>query len=233
MPLKYYEKKLKTMKDKTDRILDLIEDPSNYGDVCIRKQLEDPEAYEIYRTINKTVDALTETSDYDLDSEWNVFVENNKIALGAGNSGIFGIFFRRKTVAVMIIGIASLSLVAAGIGIGISVSERKSKERLEINGVNNDAGEIPTETIEGTVKVQTSTDVEQQTMVYKDESLEKIINDIAHHYGCTVEFRTEAAKDLHLYFQWNRSQTVDETVSQLNHFHQIKITMDDNSLTVE
>ena len=221
------------MKDKTDRILDLIEDPSNYGDMCIRKLLGDPEAYEIYRTINKTADALTETSDYDLDSEWNAFVENNKIASGAGNSGIFDIFSRRKTAAAMIIGIASLSLVAAGVGIGISVSERKIGEGLEINGVNNGAGEIPPEIIEGTVEAEISTDAEPQTVVYKDESLEKIINDIAHHYGCTVKFRTETAKDLHLYFQWNRSQTVDETVSQLNHFHQIKITMDDNSLTVE
>ena len=233
MPLMYYEKKLKTMKDKTDRILDLIEDPTNYGDVCVKKLLEDAEAAEIYRTINKTVDALTETSEPDVNIEWNAFVEKNQDALKPGNYGIFGNFGGRKTAAAMIIGIASLSLVAAGIGIGFSGSERKSEERLEINGVNNHEGVISPEIIEGTVNAEIPTDAESLTVVYKDESLERIINDIAHHYGCTVKYRTEAVKNLHLYFQWNSSQTVEETVSQLNHFHQIKITMDNNSLTVE
>lgn len=233
MPLMYYEKQLKTMKDKTERVLDLIENPSKCGDVSIRKLFQDSDTAEIYRTITRTADALTETSEPDLNIEWNAFVEKNRDMLKTGIFGVLRNFTGMKIATLIIIALASLSLVAAGIGIGVSVSERKNKEELEINGVNNHVEEISPEIVEGTVKSEISTDVETHTMVYKDESLDSIINDIAHHYGCTVKYRTEGVKSLHLYFQWNRSQTLDETVSQLNHFQQLKFSKENNFLIVE
>lgn len=228
-----YEKLLNIMKDKTDRILELIEDPAIFDEARIRMMLEDPETAEIYRTINKTVDSLIETGEPDLNKEWNAFVEKNHYALKHGGNGIFRQIFSRKISAAIFIAIASLSLLAAGIGIGTTLSKRNSKEGLEIEEMNNHTYDKKSEIYEDTLMSEISTVMEQPIVIYKDESLENILNEIAEHYGVAIMYKNDAVKNLNLYFQWNQSQSLAETLSQLNHFQQINIIVNDNTMIVE
>lgn len=221
------------MKDKTDRILELIEDPAIYDEARIRMMLEDPEKAEIYRTINKTVDSLIETGEPDLNEEWNAFVEKNRYAFKNDGSGIFRQIFTRKISAAVFIAIASLSLVAAGIGIGTSLSKRNSKEGLEIEELNNPTNDKKSEIFEDTLMSEISPVMEEPIIIYKDVSLENILNEMSDHYGVAIMYKNEAVKNLHQYFQWNQSQSLAETLSQLNHFQQINTIVNDNTIIVE
>lgn len=221
------------MKDKTDCILEVIEDPSMCEDAWLRDVLADPETAEIYRTINKIADALTETTEPDLNQEWMAFVNKNRDALSLKSTRIFRKIFRRKVVAAVFIALASLSLMAAGIVISFSVSKNNSTEGIGMEERIDHISENASELEEDTLMSETPAGNETLVIIYKDEPLEKIIKDMSLHYGFSVIYKSDAQKDLHLYFQWNRSQSLSETVAQLNHFQQINIKMNGNSLIVE
>lgn len=233
MQLMFYEKLLKNMKDKTDRVLELLENPSMYDDVGIREMLNDHETAEIYRTINKTADALSETAEPDIDLEWKAFVEKNHNALFYRSTNVFRKFLSRKIVASMFFASATLGLVAACIGISTSVLKSKSKDAVEIEGKNNYSSDNASVIVEDTLTSETPPAIGLSVIIYEDVSLEKIINDMTDYYNISATYKSDAVKDLHLYFQWNRSQSLNETVSQLNHFQQIKIKMDGNTIIVE
>ena len=72
-----------------------------------------------------------------------------------------------------------------------------------------------------------------ETIVFKGESFEKILADIAGYYGATVAFNQASAKSLKLYFEWNQALPLNEVVGQLNNFEQINITLTDKVLTVK
>ena len=80
---------------------------------------------------------------------------------------------------------------------------------------------------------QSSDCLDPSLIVFKDEPLEKILAEISHYYGIPVVFKSDQVKDLHLFFQWNSSQTLAETISRLNLFQQININVSDESIIVE
>ena len=72
-----------------------------------------------------------------------------------------------------------------------------------------------------------------ETILFKGESLETILADIAKYYGASVKFNQDAAESLQLYFEWNQALPLNEVVEQLNNFEQINITLTDKALTVK
>ncbi len=220
------------MKDKTDEILRLIENPDKYDDIEINKILEDSETTDIYKTINRAADALSETSNPDIDKEWEAFMEKNKHNFSYNRHNLFKRFFSRKVASIGLIVVASMSLVAAGIGVSYSI-KRYGKEIDNAEGMkvysNEDAGSTSADTLTSEI----TSNAEVPVKIYKNESLETILNDLSVHYGVSVSYKSESVKDLHLYFQWDSNQSLEETIGMLNHFQQIHIIIADKSIIVE
>ena len=70
-------------------------------------------------------------------------------------------------------------------------------------------------------------------VMFEDESLEKIVREIAEAYGVEVRFDNIDAASLHLYYKFNPLLPLDEIVEQLNTFEQINIARQDNLLIVD
>lgn len=221
------------MKDKTDRILEFLEDPGLDDKAMIKEILDDPETAEIYRTISMTADALTDTTEPDVDFEWDTFMKTNRYVLLNHKKGLFRQFYSRKVAVASAIAVASLSLVAAGISISYSVSSRNNRHRVEADDKIYSSREKTYDAVEDTIKSDVLSLQEAPLVVFKDESLEKILTEMSGYYGVAVMYKNDVVKNLHLYFQWNRSQSLAETLSQLNHFQQIDIILEDNSIIVE
>ena len=73
----------------------------------------------------------------------------------------------------------------------------------------------------------------EETIIFKNQSLDGILTAIADFYGVSLKFKRDNSKNLRLYFQWDQSFPLEEIISQLNNFQQVNITFDNNVLIIE
>lgn len=219
------------MKDNIDRLLDALEHPENYSDAEVEQILTDPEAREIYDMLRKTADASAPVSEINLDEEWRRFeakLPKRRPVILRWLSFIAS----RNAAAVIIALVGTLAVVGATIGVThyfIANNEMAQTEQAgpqKQNAIDN-SNVTPTDTITD------ETTPLPETIVFKGETLERILADMAGYYGVTVKFNQDAAKSLLLYFEWDQSLPLSEVVEQLNNFEQINITLTDRVLTVK
>ena len=219
------------MKDDTDRLLDALEHPENYTDAEVEQILADPEAREVYDMMRKTADASASVPEIDLDEEWQRFEAKHTGRKPAIVRWLTFMASRNAAAAVLAI-VGTLAVVAATLGvthyIGIQkelAQAHQAEQQEQTVAINADVAADDTIAAEGAPQ--------PETILFKGETLETILGDIAKYYGATVKFDQDASKSLQLSFEWNRALPLDEVVEQLNNFEQIDITLTDNVLTVK
>lgn len=219
------------MKDNIDRLLDALERPENYSDAEVEKILADPEARELYDMLHKTADASAPVTEINLDEEWRRFE-----AKRPGRRPVIlrwlSFMVSRNVAAVVLALICTIAVVAATIGVTHYIGARQelaqtqqTEQQEQTVVANTDIA--PTDTIP-VEKVPLP-----QTILFKGETLETILADIAKYYGVSVKFNQDASKSLQLYYEWNQALPLNEVVEQVNNFEQINITLTDNVLTVK
>lgn len=222
------------MKDKTDRLFEALENPARFSDDEIRRMLDDEETRELYGLLSKTTDALTETEDPDIDAEWARFTA--RLPHPAKRIGILPhiikLFTGRKVAAMLTVGI-SIAAVATTVVVTYSLVSLKTEKQEQI--VEETAVVQP-----GQLAFEDRDSVDSQipageplTVLFKNESFGNMIRRIADYYGATVKYSNENAKALHLYFQWDQRQPLNEIVDQLNNFEQIDLKLAGNTITVK
>lgn len=68
--------------------------------------------------------------------------------------------------------------------------------------------------------------------IYDNVRLDSILDEMGHFYHVKVEFIEPDAKEIRLFFRWDRGQKVDDVVDMLNHFQQIRIRREKDKLMV-
>lgn len=212
--------------DKIDKFLDAIEHPEFYTDTELEAMLAAPEVRKVYEILDKTKSSLTPTASPDVDAEWKAFDR-------AHRKRSFRIInlFSRNVAASIAIGIASLAAVAAVVGVSVNYALDKKNE--------TQATELVTEAKVDIVKNDTIAVKDEipvkapKTIVFDNEPLETIINNIAEYYGYKTEFSSDSPKSLRLYFRWNQSQTLDEVAESLNNFEQIYLTLNNKTIKID
>ena len=217
--------------DNIDKILDLIENPSRYSPEEIDAMLADPEVHELYRILSETSGSLHASAiSVDrkaVDEEWQRF-------LGSVYRGRrFAVW--RKYRAAAIGAIIVTSMVAAGMGIGMSVmnnKERAGKVAVADGGVQD------TEIIAAEAdSVSDGTFVESaagNTLIeFENETLESILGKITETNGLDVKYISDGNKSVRLYFVWDTTQPVEETIARLDNFERFDISMDGTTIIVK
>lgn len=219
------------MKDNIDRLLEVLEHPQNYSDAEVEQLLTDPEVRKVYDMLRKTADASAAVSEINLDEEWRRFEakqpKRRPIILRW-----LSFMASRKAAAVVITLVGTLAVVAATIGVTYyfnankEIAQTEQAEPQEQTAIAN-PNVAPIDTIPAEKTPL------PETIVFKGESLERIVADIARYYGATVKFNQDAAKSIQLYFEWDQALPLNDVVEQLNNFEQIDITLTDKVLTVK
>lgn len=209
--------------DKTERLFDAIEHPEHFSDEELDAMLKDPETGEIYKLISKTKDALTNCSKPDIDNEWERFAATHQTTKPK-----YLMFFGRHAAAVIIGAVVSLAAVAAGIS--FTVSTITHKPEVTVSETNDKTTEISNAETPTTVIDEQP---EAETIIFKDETLETIMENISLYYNIETMFANDEAKSVRLYFKWNQNNQLNEVVEMLNSFDRINITLQNNTLTVE
>lgn len=222
------------MKDKTDRLFEALENPARFSDDEIRRMLDDEKTRELYGLLSKTADALIETREPDIDAEWERFTA--RLPHSAKRVGplphIITLFTGRKVAAILTVGF-SIAAVAATVAVTYSWVRLKTEERGQIA---EETAVIHPEQLAFEDRDSVDSQIpagEPLTVIFKNESFGDMISRIAEYYGATVKYSNENAKALHLYFQWDQRQPLNEIVDQLNNFEQIDLKLADDTITVK
>lgn len=218
--------------DKYDLVLDLVEHPDRYSDAQICDILSDTECKALYTLICKTGATLRQKNVYvapDIDSEWQ------KVCAHKKNVNLFKPLRPGLRAASMV---ALVLTSFAAVAIGLAVAVRHHIERAaplhepdikEIAG--NDAASVSM--VNDSIVETLNSGTPAEPVLYKDEQLGKIVEDIAKHHNLTVEYRNKETAGLHLYFKFNPAASLEEVIDQLNTFERINIVINGNTLIID
>lgn len=211
--------------DKYDKLLDAVEHPENYPPEELERIASDPDTAELYRTLcsaRSSEFSGSTLSREDVDKEWERF------SRGRVRKGFGGWLAQRKIAAAVAIAVATCSVLAVGISIGVGMSRKNISERNEVENVTA-VGGVAAETPE----IYTDTvSIVEDNLVFEDEPLDVILNRLAPHYGVKVNYKSDAAKSVRLFFKWDSSLSINDVIDQLNTFDRIRLYLDGDTLTV-
>lgn len=211
--------------DKYDLVLDIIEHPEKYSSELLAEIMSEPETREIYNLLCKTESAIKGSEEPDINEEWENFSDSYSIH----PRGVFSWLGSRAASISAIVG-TSIAAVAAWIAVTVSVIDYKSEPIAENMAIVPSAVTVLSDTI--TNKCDT-VNVSLTPVMFENEPLEKIMNEIAKAYGIEVKFKDVNVASLHLYYKFDPSLTLNEVIDQLNTFEQINIRRNDNTLTID
>lgn len=211
--------------DKCDLVLDIIEHPEKYSSEQLTEIMSEPETREIYNLLCKTESAIKGSEEPDISDEWEKFSK----ARFVHSRRIFSWYGNRAASMAAIVG-TSVVAVAAGVAVTVSVIAHNPEPIAENEAVAPSDVAVSTDTI--TTKIDT-VNVCLTPVMFENESLEKIMKEIAQAYGIEVKFNDANVASLHLYYRFDPSLTLNEVIKQLNTFEQIKIRRNGNTVTID
>ena len=216
--------------DKTDRLLDAMNNPEKYSSAEIEEMLRDAETKEIFDLLDKTKSSLQPISTPDIDVEWDKFNDNYYYKKKSSVLRLSA-FFSRKIAASVTVAIISITAVAAIIG--ISVSSLNDKENVTSEKEVPATKEIITYQ-EDSIKTPSDSPIQSfETVIFDNEPLEVIMKQIGDFYGYKPEFNSENARLLRLYFRWNQASPIQEIVESLNNFEQLHLTIEGETIKID
>ena len=65
-------------------------------------------------------------------------------------------------------------------------------------------------------------------VVFENEHFSQIIQQIANYYQVEANIQNKEIGNLRLYFRWNQSESLEQVVKRLNHFHRFHIRIEQN-----
>ena len=218
--------------DKTELLFRMMEQPEKYDEGQWREILSDKECHELY-TMMAAARSAVEAERYDqraddttVQQEWERFVAKHP---HAGNSSR-PIWRRVAAVAAVIVIAASIVVAAVHTrGFGLLPERQSSDNSTQQTPVT--VTSVTSDVTENQEVIPTLTDNEAH--LYDDISLEQIIDDMTAKYNIQeVEWRSEEAKSLRLYYRWEPSYSLDKVVDMLNSFQAFTIQRAGNKLII-
>lgn len=222
--------------DKFDLVLDVVEHPDKYSSVELEDFLRDREFRELYEAhcILSIIESYRKSPlPGDIDDEWKRFKRSKR-----SRFSLLPFFGNRVAVVVTIVSASLMAVAAIGFGLKhtvlsdrITTSEKTTVEQAQMVGDSIHYAEV--DMSEDSINVDALELSQGGNVVFVNETLEKIIGDIAYVNGVDVKFKNPGKRSLRLYFQWNTEESMSDIVRQLNNFEQISITCEGNTIIVE
>ncbi len=207
------------MKEIPDSLFEAIEHPERFSDAELEALLHQPEARELYDMLSRTADVTTPSPEVDVDSAWTRFVAENVHR----RTSLWQKICSRPAAAIVLVALTCGVVVATSIGISHSLeSRRHATEVPEVQEVT------PAQEVAGVEEI--TGENAEKIILFKDETIVDVLKTVADHYGVKTSVGEGAPVDIRLFFQWDPSQSLVETVEQLNNFEKINISVSDNTL---
>ena len=216
--------------DKYEIALDITEHPENYTAYQLNEILADKEIRDIYNLICKTDSAAEAAKPVDVEAEWERFAQKHNMAEQGSNQGRF-LWLGSRAAAIITFVTTTFVAMAIGVTVNIALTDKKHEEQ---SVEKMQTAVSTTGPKSGSVTAQTdSTSTTTGPILFEDEVLSSIMDAVSKAYGVEVRFKNKETRELHLYYKLDTSLPIEEIVAQLTTFEQIKISLKDNTLTIE
>lgn len=213
--------------DKYNLVFDIIDHPENYSSEKLKELMSDAEIREIYNLLCKTISATNPNETIDVENEWKAFAVKYHSALRPYRFRMGG-----RAASVALVCFTSLAAVAVSVAVIASLASHKNPIL-----VTPDKDEIPqsqTHSVADTLRNCTdSLDIESTEIIFEDNSLEDIIENICRIYSVKAKFLTDETSQLHLYYRLDPTLSLNEIILQLNTFERINITHKDSTIIID
>lgn len=210
--------------NKTDRLLQMLEQPQLYTAEEWQEILADDECRELYTLMSKTQSALDaaradeEVTDEMIDAEWQRLVQprHSRFTLHAS----------LYKIAAMFVGVLMLSGIAFA---AIHILSHST-------GGEGNQGDNPMIQQKDSI-VQSDSVILQDTIpqpcLFENVPLDEVVTEMASYYNKVVDIRNEQAHELRLYYKWDRKDDIRSVVGDLNHFDHVNLAVEGDRLIVK
>lgn len=207
--------------EKIQLLLDMQEHPEQFSEQALKTMLDDPEVRELMEATAQLKQAMMsdENNENDVDAEWQRFAQTHLTEQKAERSWL--------KIAATFIGILMMSgIVFAAIHILRHQHKSEMLQTADTVAVANSSlythhSSLPNDSIPPKV------------VRYDEATLEQILTDMADYYELTLNWKSEEAKTLRLFYIWNKQQSAVEAMRSMNSFERIRLELNDSILTAD
>ena len=208
--------------EKIQLLLDMQEHPEQFSEQALQTMLDDPEVRELMEATAQLKQAMMsdENNVNDVDAEWQRFAQTHLTEQKQERSWL--------KIAATFIGILMMSGIAfAAIHIIHHVSNAGGEPQKPIRETTiANPHQLPADTLK-------TDSIPPKVVRYDEATLEQILTDMADYYGLTLNWKSEEAKTLRLFYIWNKQQSAVEAIRSMNSFERIRLELSDSILTAD
>ena len=219
--------------NKTDLLLQMMEQPQHYTAEEWQEILADEECRELYTLMSKTQSAIDavradqEVTDDMIDAEWQRLSHEKRKATGRRVSGneVKNEKYSLLKFAAMFVGILMLSGIAFA-AIHIASHYNAPKEQ-DTKVIKNSQPSISSPQL-----AEPDTIAALLPKLYDNVPLGEIFEELSGYYNVKVVYQNEDAPRLRLFYQWKPEYTLEKVVEMLNNFEWIQIQTENDTLFI-
>ena len=218
--------------DYSKKIWDMLDNPQAYSEEEILALLHDnEEAREVYRQIVEVKRSFRQVhaadKSIDVDKAWERFAAEHPVEVKRHRS-LYNSWFTgaRKYAA---IGVTVLMMSGLSYAAIIQIRHRNEIRKEQPAATNSK----PATVRQVKTPVEAVDTVQLQPKTFDNVPLEKMLPEIAEHYGMKVRFLSEEVKELRLFFTWNPQESIEKVINKLNQFDRLNVKLSGQDIIVE
>ena len=214
--------------NKTDLLLQMLEQPECYSEAQWQEILADDECRELYTLMAKVKSTAPspEVSDETIDAEWQRLAQSQR-----ARAAVIPLW--RKVAVTAAIAVALFGLSYAAVTTGFFGLQKQDNEPKEVQK-SETPQQLPAHEASSAIEVANdSTPAAVEPRLYDNVPLEQMLAELSAYYQVDVEYRTDDVRSLRLYYEWEPDYSLDMVVDMLSHFESLSISREGNKLIVE
>lgn len=222
--------------EKRMMLFDMQEHPEKYTDEQVERLLDDEEVKEFFHELAMARMAGKKANPKEVDGAWKEFVQahhEDKLAMDAGKSK--GVYRNRMKIAASIVGIIFLSGVALAAihngWLGFLASDQTADNKAATEQMATTQA-LPNDSLRAAT-AEKKDSLDMKPVVFDDAELGTILAQLSGFYHVKVEYVDAGAQHIRLFFNWNKTKTLEQNLEILNAFDRIQIEYIDGTLMVK
>ncbi len=218
-------------------LFDMQEHPEKYTDEQMEHLLADEEVKEFLRDLAmaRMAGKKATPKKVDVDKAWKEFAETHNKDLLTDKKEANSTYRNRMKIAASIVGIIFLSGVAlAAVQNGwfkFSTSDKVVEEKAATEQTAN-SKQLANDSLKA-MTVEPTDSLNMKPVVFDNAELGTVLMQMADFYNVKVEYMNANTQHVRLFFNWNKTKTLEQNMELLNAFDRIQIEYVEGILIVK
>ena len=218
-------------------LFDMQEHPEKYTDEQVEHLLADEEMKDFLRSLAmaRMAGMKATPKKVDVDKAWKEFAETHNKDLLTDKKEANSTYRNRMKIAASIVGIIFLSGVAlAAVQNGwfkFSTSDKVVEEKAATEQTAN-SKQLANDSLKA-MTVEPTDSLDMKPVVFDNAELGTVLMQMADFYNVKVKYMNANTQHIRLFFNWNKTKTLEQNMELLNAFDRIQIEYVEGILIVK